>query len=551
MVNVWLWLGAKDYSTIASENAKHLAKAYEIYLGLNQPGSILALLNTFTYPPLFYLSSVALFALAGGCNESLAILSTLPYFAITMASLYKLCRFAAGRYESLYAALMIGALMTNSIQIDGYIIEYGLLAWVTLSIYLFIRSNYFTNLPYTIALALCASCGLLTKWTYPAYMAFPVLLAIYQLLKPSLSRDTKRSILRGLAYLVLICAALASPWYFARHNHGPNYLELVNHFSSSRSSELSDFVAAPEAADYRQQLPPILQAAPVALLVYLGTNIFPPHLSLSILIGLGWCLGIWCKRENSSHFLFLIVMTILVPLVFFSFYPSQQAFLPEKTLRHLAPLTALGLIPAVFWLVKLGRHKWLVLTPYVIISLVSLLGWCIPYQNIYKNSVLLRPVSFPIVKYYASDPLGIIAEPRKQDIEVLADKLAAYCRQGKQPIFVFAKQQDFQPIFVELYARLGPGQTTRLNNDKTLTSINIMRQTEDGPVTADSLTRPLKVTQRSSAIDGDMPLSRAALISLMLPRYQKISSQQETFRVYHSASLDTYIIAQDRLAKKP
>lgn len=449
-LNLWLYLGFADYSSIATENAKHLLKAFEISASIEQGVPLNKALNTITYPPLFYLPASLLFLACSARTETLAVLSLLPYILLTMASTYFIARMVTDETASFIAAFVTGALMSVSLRWDGFIIEYALTAFVMLALWLFLKSSKCLDSKYSIFFGIAAGFSLLTKWTSPAYFIVPLILTVIAAIT---DRSNRIKRLRNAVLVISIAFFIAQFWYLAYQKNTPNYKETFLHFSHSRSSEIEMLTQGATDPGARQKMSGIMKFGPVALTVFLVTKIIPPHFSMLFVAGI-----ICYFRKNfklQQKMLTEILLILIIPSLIFCFYPAQKLFVPEKTLRHLAPIFPLFIVICLFWCNKIKYGK-AALACCLAISAISLFNWCLPNMGVFSSSLLVGESLCSISNYSFADPLGICGKIKKTSMETLAEDLANKYQQGYMPIFEFSNTfEDFQPLLAEFYAAAG------------------------------------------------------------------------------------------------
>lgn len=457
-LDLWIWLECKDYSCLASENAKHLAKAYEMYHKLSAGESVAFALNTITYPPVAYLTSLPLFTLLPLC-ESTAILSLYPFLALTTLATFFLSRLLAAEITShdasvtvarldhtaICCSLVTASLFLSSMQLEGYLIEYAMTALVTASIYFFLASQCLTNRSASLAFGTCLGLTALIKWTFPIYF---LAIATFWLLalrnKPALRSQRLRN---GIT-ATLLAVAIASTWYLSCHHGNSNLAELSQHFLHSRSSELV-MHATPQAE--QQPLLYSLFAAPLSLLLYLSCNFVPPHILLALLCG-PFYLAYHRSQSNPSYV--VSWLSLAVSLVLFSLYPSPSLLNPEQTLRHLSPIAPLAIALAFSWLPALGRRQLFITIPAIIISGLTLVNWALPSNCIVTNSLLLGPVHCLLTNRSQDEPSSASSPQNAQSMEKLCQHIMNYEHQGYTIVLDLSHiEKGFQPLTTELYGQ--------------------------------------------------------------------------------------------------
>jgi len=92
-----------------------------------------------------------------------------------------------------------------------YYLDMPLAAMVCAGVYCLVRSENFENRRWSILLGVVVGLGMLTKWTYPIFVAGPLLVAFIALLRSKQRRHRAFNLLLSLA----ITAVISAPWYLA------------------------------------------------------------------------------------------------------------------------------------------------------------------------------------------------------------------------------------------------------------------------------------------------------------------------------------------------
>lgn len=199
----------------AHDQALYYTESIRFFYGLKEAAGFKELYKLFISlgnhyrPPLFMMiSGIAYFFL--GLSKNAAVMSNLFFLAILLFSTYGI----GTRRYNIHTGFLASFLLSIFPSIFGYIRVYypdvSLSAIVTLSIYLFILSEDFTNLKYSLLFGLSAGLGLLTK---QSYIIFILPLLIYLLLTANILKD--KICLRNLFLAIFLGLALASIWYIS------------------------------------------------------------------------------------------------------------------------------------------------------------------------------------------------------------------------------------------------------------------------------------------------------------------------------------------------
>ncbi len=456
-LNFWLWLCCRDYTALASENAKHVVKAYEMYATAIEQHKWGQALNTITYPPLFYLPTTLLFWLSGIQTEAMALISLWPYLLLSAWATYGIARqIELSPPESLTAAFLTLTYLSVSLQQDGYLIEYAILAQVTIAIYLTLASSFFQYRWASLALGTLCGLSLLTKWTFVSYAPIALGVSLIVMVREKGQRKTR---VKNALLALVVCLLLAHTWYGAIHvNEGlgtadSNFKQTFSHFVHSQSTELEVRTQEVQAQNETRS---IWDWGPQALLLYLVREIVPWHLSLFIAFGIIAALIQFCRGQAPRSKLAVVLFSLLFIVVLFTFYPSQELFSAERTLRHLGPAVPLALIIGACGLPLLRRGRLPALIALNFIGLISIIGWILPYRCPFLANGFFRPTIYGVEHWSFRDPLGWFTAAQQSPYAPAVERIKAFCAAGYTPLFIFSTEQDFQPLLVELYGHGGP-----------------------------------------------------------------------------------------------
>lgn len=475
-VNLWVALGFTQISALSSESAKHLSKAYQMVWQIDCHWPWPDILNTITYPPCFYLNTAFWFKIFHHKSEALALLSIVPYLIISAWSVYGLIKDSDKQNKSIFlplvGALTCLALLSSSLLIEGYLIEYALTAWLSAAFYFLTKiSNPKLSLGQILAIIVVCSLGLLTKWTFLSYL-LPLLLCIFfdillSIIKGRYTKLELSSLFLKIAIILTSVSLLSGLWYGSTHNGTTNFGELLAHFSRSQNSEKILQTNDPIFLyGFRAHSTSWYRFGPTNFALYAIIHVIPPHLSLMCLIGaLISISNLYLKLQkfgfanNTKIRIFstpetAITLSLFFSVIFYSLYPTPELFVPEKSVRHLAPLAPVAVALAFIWLPRLGKRQILLLFPCYIISIVTLLHWAIPQTSSWRGHISWGPSlpSAPLRPF--SDPLGLITTPYSSPLEKLCSQIAKKA-EHRDFLVSLVNKEDFDPFFTELYAYLG------------------------------------------------------------------------------------------------
>jgi len=170
-----------------------------------------------SYPPLFYWSTLPLFLLFG-ITQDIAVMTNMIFFAILIFSTYGIGKVMRDEETGLLAAFTVSMFPAIFGFSRVYIVDFLLASMVSLAIYLLIKTENFKNTKYSILLGLALGAGMLSKQTFPFYISFPLLVYLIFSIKKK-----EKNWLRNLFFSSLIAIAIFSPWYYVNFKSFSNY----------------------------------------------------------------------------------------------------------------------------------------------------------------------------------------------------------------------------------------------------------------------------------------------------------------------------------------
>ncbi len=314
------WLAA-DQRPLAWDQAHHFLLSLDYLAALGSPLTWPDIFSVaIKYPYLFHLSLAKLFLLTGPSLRFAAAVNLFWLLAL-MAALWWLGRRVFGGWAGVWAALLCAAAPITAGLCREVLLEVCLAASVAWTVLVLHQSRGLSRRGWVLALGACLGLGLLAKWTYPLYVAAPLVVAWR---RGGADRDR-----RGLAWALVICLALALPWYL----HSPVTLFKIL---------LGDAWAYGAAHGH----PPVFSLAGLGAypLLLVNDQLLLP-LALLALAGLAWAL-LWRRREAG-----LVLAWFLGGLVLIS-------LMRNKDTRFLFPLLPALMLCLGGWLAAL-RPGWL------------------------------------------------------------------------------------------------------------------------------------------------------------------------------------------------
>jgi len=216
VINNLRWLST-NVVTMGWDRNDHLVRTLSYHNILTQitPASLFkALTWSDYYPPLVHLVVVAAYKFFGVATDVAAMTNVL-YLVLLLLGVYAIGRRLGGETTGLLAALLV-SLFPMIFAFSRYLyLDFALTGWVAASVALLLYAERFRRRRLSWLFGLSVGLGLLTKWTFVAFVAAPALWIVWR-------GGVWRAILRALrtaparwhrfAWALLAGAILAGAW---------------------------------------------------------------------------------------------------------------------------------------------------------------------------------------------------------------------------------------------------------------------------------------------------------------------------------------------------
>jgi hypothetical protein len=452
------------------------------------------------YPPLIHCAAGVLHLLLGR-SHLVAVAFTQVALALVVSATGAIGARLSSLTMGVAAALLVPAYTTVFLESRVFMLDLPLTALVALTVLALLRAEGFTRPAWCLAAGVLGGLGLLTKWTYPAFVV-PVAVLLWLKAHPPAPR-------RRRGVLVLLAAGLAGiialPWYLAHPGLLPSLL-----------SNAYDVGAA-------EGDPPVASVA--GLSYYVGWLVYQLGLPFAALFVVG-------LARRRAPGLVVLVTWIVAPLVFLT-------LLRNKDPRFSLPILPAVALLSVAWVERLdsrGARRALVALALGILAHVAYLGWGWPAPDWARGRGDVNaffPSFPPIADHW---PLGEILDAVVQDggghgrrtsLSIVPDHphlspltIAYYVERDRLPVRVTRAWRG-APRFVD-YALTktgdqGPSFTTR-------DSLALMARIEGGDPTLQRFLHPLR----------ELPLpdgSRATLYRVSASPVAGVSAAELTRRL--------------------
>jgi hypothetical protein len=218
LVNNWLWRSSNEV-VYGMDRMFHQVTSLAYYDILADRVSASTLFSALTwsdyYPPLVHLV-VAAFYKVFGVSMDVAALSNSLYLVLFLLALYGIGERMAGPWIGLLSAFVV-SMFPIVFSMSRYLyIDFALTSLVAVNVCLLLRSERFERKGYALLYGLSLGLGMLTKWTFIAFVGVPLLVV---LVSPGLFKSVWRAIRpaswqgRRLAVSALAGLGLTALWF--------------------------------------------------------------------------------------------------------------------------------------------------------------------------------------------------------------------------------------------------------------------------------------------------------------------------------------------------
>ncbi|MDD5609957.1 MAG: hypothetical protein PHH69_00240 [Candidatus Omnitrophica bacterium] len=302
----------KDSGRPSGDEAKKLILALGYYN--NFLGNTKVSYHNEFYTPLYFLLPAFICFLFKYFSYKICASFNLFYYLITAASTYLLTlKIIKNRATALLAVLVVSFLNFYFLTfLHLFVMEVGLTAFVCLSIFLLIKTDYFKNPLYSILFGISSGIGMLMKWTFAIYILGPLLVYMVYTFKELTKDDEKQKInrSRNILYAFSLILGLFVIWAIRFLDLNGFIQRYINTFRYE--------------ADFSQCFFPHILFFKYVLFLFMPTSVY------SSLINNYFCLAI------------LILSTLIPSLIIFTFY----SFITNAERKNMYLILAYFFVPA-------------------------------------------------------------------------------------------------------------------------------------------------------------------------------------------------------------
>ncbi|HVO67739.1 MAG TPA: glycosyltransferase family 39 protein, partial [Syntrophales bacterium] len=210
---VWI---IKDQAPPMWDQSHYLDSSEVLYHTLTSRG-IIPFLNAFrltlqTKAPLITVLPIPFYIL-GGDNYTSALLINLFFIVVGSCYLYKLVTFIMERREALLSVLILNLFPLIFAMSREFLVEYGLMVFVIMWMYYFLKSEFFENSKDCYALGVVLGLGMLMKVTFVLYILPPTLFIFTGKIREL--KGMPRNALRNILAMILVGFLIFGTWYIS------------------------------------------------------------------------------------------------------------------------------------------------------------------------------------------------------------------------------------------------------------------------------------------------------------------------------------------------
>lgn len=392
-------------------------------------------------PPLSYLI-VVLFYFLFGLQDQMVVMVNSLYIAVTLVCVYLIGKNIFNKRIGLLSTFILSSFPGFISFSRVYWIEFGLMAYVSLNLYLLLKTNFFENRKYSIFLGISLSLSFLHKYEFIVFIIGPLLLVIYKsgILKDILKAKWSNK-LTNLSLASGLGLALSSFWWIP---YGKDMLGRI-FFVTLSSSEMGTI----EKSLYLQSI-----FSFESLTYYLYSIIFLIDiifLTLFFLSIISTIIRSIIKNEKRFYVAYLILWFI-VPYIIFNFFKMKNTSHILSILPSIAILISTGI-----YFIKNRAFK-IILISLIVIYCLSLHSY--PFCSIkilnalnYFAAGLSR---FPPVQYCNPPRQAVRQEQLERGIKEILEyiKINVSVKEHPRSLVVF-KRRAFDNCIFEYYSLIG------------------------------------------------------------------------------------------------
>ncbi|MBU9889555.1 MAG: glycosyltransferase family 39 protein, partial [Candidatus Omnitrophica bacterium] len=213
----YVWLRMNQLPPVDDE-AYHLWSALKYFRHLERPsfaglGPLLNLGDL--YPPLFPLLAALGARVLGAADTLTLCMANVPFVAVTFFSLYGIGLRMGDRRVGVLASCFLVLYPMFFHMGRMFMLDIALTGMVTLTLLILLCSEGFSRRGWSLLAGIALGLGLLTKQTFPVFVAGPAVYILFRSWK-GLDASQRKARILHFGLFVVLGMAIAFPWYFAQ-----------------------------------------------------------------------------------------------------------------------------------------------------------------------------------------------------------------------------------------------------------------------------------------------------------------------------------------------
>ena len=326
-------------------------------------------------------------------NEDIAVMINVLFMALTFLIIFKICKDYLNPKTAVLSCFLLSIYPVIYGHMRTYLMDIGLMSIVSASIYLLLKCDGFRSLKYSILLGLSLGLGILTRQSYPAFVAGPFVYIVYKSgIIPPIHKDNNKSspLLHkprlNFVNCLIVAIALTSFWYI------PNFKEAMGLVLYNNSVEWA-ILYMPSYLNVTHFLTSFLTR-----MTFYGVTAFFVLLFLCSSI-----FFFFFKRHKLYDIKRVFTWWMLLPFLMFTFSLNKQERFFSPSLPAVAIITAQGI-----YQIKNRLIRWIGIGLIVMVGLFK-------FSVDSFNTPILPNISFKPRVYYTIPPVQSSYRPMREE----------------------------------------------------------------------------------------------------------------------------------------
>jgi hypothetical protein len=348
-LNEYIWLNINKYPQYW-DAAGHFIDSIHMFHILN--GGLFAYLDIIRdstyYPPLVAFSGTPFYFLFGPSINVGTLGMNCTYLGILIFSVYGLGKNIKNVYTGILAAIIVISFPVIGELSKIFMIDIPLVALVSLSLYLLLKTELFSNKNFSIFFGISLGLGMLTKWTFVFFLLGPIIYFCVLIYRNNRT-NTKNLhyICKNFLLSTIIGGLIASIWYLP-------HLKII--FELSSNAGINTF-----EPNY------------FIITVWMASLYF----TFLFLIMTGYLL----YAKKTDHKICLLLLSVIIPFIILSLQSNRDARFIAPILPAMALIISIGIFSLKNSSVRRGIIIISILFTLVLFTSTSYGTASIPYHN--------------------------------------------------------------------------------------------------------------------------------------------------------------------------